>query len=93
MSRQAARTSADYPYRPKPAEVSPLVSGESEAMSNRETYQNKALACLEAAEKMSDPKERDAMVAVACDYMKLADQSRSAAAKTTKAGKRRQEGS
>ncbi|HMA74344.1 MAG TPA: hypothetical protein VKP67_23070 [Xanthobacteraceae bacterium] len=42
-------------------------------MPKRETYRKKALACLEAAEKMSDPQERAAMVAVACDFMKLAD--------------------
>jgi len=43
-------------------------------MPNREAYQKKALTCLEAAEKMSDPQERAAMVAIACDFMKLADQ-------------------
>jgi hypothetical protein len=43
-------------------------------MPDREAYQRKAITCLEAAEKMSDPQERAAMVAVACDFMRRADQ-------------------
>src|SRR5215467_4619186 len=51
-----------------------LMCGERVAMPNRETYQKKALACLEAAEKMNDLQERAATLAIACDFMKLADQ-------------------
>ena len=41
-------------------------------MQGREVYRLKALACLEVAEKMHDPDERDRMLRIARGYLKLA---------------------
>lgn len=45
-------------------------------MSEPDTYQKKALACLEAGEHMRDSAERNIMIGIAQSYMKLADHVR-----------------
>jgi hypothetical protein len=41
-------------------------------MTTRQSYRDKALECIEAAELMRDPSERAAMLRIAADYMTLA---------------------
>ena len=42
-------------------------------MSNREAYRQKALHCLQAADKVHDSGERVALLSLASTYMTLAD--------------------
>ena len=42
-------------------------------MSNRETYRQKALHCLRAADRMRDSGERVALLSLASNYMTLAN--------------------
>ena len=42
-------------------------------MSNRETYRQKALHCLRAADKVHDSSERVVLLSLASNYMTLAD--------------------
>ena len=42
-------------------------------MSNREAYRQKALHCLQAADRVRDSGERVALLSLASNYMMLAD--------------------
>jgi len=42
-------------------------------MSNREAYRQKALHCLQAADKVHDSSERVVLLSLASNYMTLAD--------------------
>jgi hypothetical protein len=45
----------------------------SREMSNREVYRQKALYCLQAADKVQDSGERVVLLSLASNYMTLAD--------------------
>jgi hypothetical protein len=45
----------------------------SREMSNRETYRQKALRCLRAADKVQDSGERAVLLSLASNYLTLAD--------------------
>jgi hypothetical protein len=74
----ASRTSAANTIRPNNScsrgpELRPLLSQRMCEMSNLETYREKALKCVRAAEEIHGSRERVELLGLASVYMALAD--------------------